>query len=337
MWAYVDDGVVAGSPANWISHQQAWSIWMSKHVLPVNGSTWIPSDMWSVIGAEVIKQCDEIDGVPDGLINDPNKCFFRPETLACRPSSTDSSTCLTAGQIGALKKIYSPWVDVNQTYVFDRYLPGGEDSYGSVHLAATAPDSIGLDFFRYFVYNDSNWDWQSLTVEDAYFFDQINPGDMIANSTDLREFAGEGHSGKLLTYVGLADPNISPGNPLHYYRNVDEFMTLNTNLTTSDWYRFFPVPGMQHCAGGNGANVFGAADTAASTPPLAYDADHSAILAMVKWVEEGIAPDKIIAAKYVDDDASNGVNFTRPICPYPAEITYLGNGSIWNATSFECK
>lgn len=94
---------------------------------------------------------------------------------------------------------------------------------------------------------------------------------------------------------------------------------------------------MLYFSGGIGANAFGAADTSAATPPLAYDADHSALLAMVQWVEEGIAPSKIIATKYVDDDSSNGVNFTRPICMYPQEITYTGNGSIWNATNFDCE
>lgn len=57
---------------------------------------------------------------------------------------------------------------------------------------------------------------------------------------------------------------------------------------------------------------------------------------MVEWVEEGEAPEKIVAAKYIDDDSSNGLNFTRPICAYPREITYKGEGSIWNATNFEC-
>lgn len=81
--------------------------------------------------------------------------------------------------------------------VFDGYLPGGEAQYDSVHLASTAPDSIGLDFFEYLVYNDTNWDWQTLTYADAVFFEELNPGQMIANSHDLTEFAGESHNGKV--------------------------------------------------------------------------------------------------------------------------------------------
>lgn len=94
---------------------------------------------------------------------------------------------------------------------------------------------------------------------------------------------------------------------------------------------------MLSSSGGIGANAFGAADTGSSTPPLALDADHSALLAMVQWVEEGVAPSKIVATKYVDDDVSNGVNFTRPLCMYPQQIIYTGSGSIWNATSFDCE
>lgn len=81
--------------------------------------------------------------------------------------------------------------------VFDGYLPGGEAQYGSVHLASTAPDSIGLQFYEYLVYNDTNWDWESLTYADAVFFEELNPGQMIANSHDLTEFAGESHNGKV--------------------------------------------------------------------------------------------------------------------------------------------
>ena len=61
------------------------------------------------------------------------------------------------------------------------------------------------------------------------------------------------------------------------------------------------------------------------------------MLAMIKWVEEGTAPDQLVAVKYIDDDVSSGVNFTRPLCAFPSEITYSGNGSIWNATSYSCE
>jgi hypothetical protein len=87
---------------------------MAAHVQPVNGSTWLDADHWSLVHDEVLRQCDALDGVTDGIINDPRRCFFRPETLACRPAQ-NTSACLTGPQIGALKEIYSDWRDVNNT------------------------------------------------------------------------------------------------------------------------------------------------------------------------------------------------------------------------------
>jgi TonB family protein len=93
--------------------------------------------------------------------------------------------------------------------------------------------------------------------------------------------------------------------------------------------RLFMVPGMQHCGGGPGANSFGQ-----FTP--AGDADHDVSLALERWVEKGIAPDKLIATKFVDDKPEKGVAMTRPLCPYPQAATYKGTGDTNDAANFEC-
>jgi feruloyl esterase len=97
------------------THLQPWGLRMASHVQPVNGSSWLDTSHWAAVHAEVMRQCDAIDGVVDNIIGNPQRCQFRPETLACRPSTNTSTVCLNSAQIGALKKIYSPWVDVNQT------------------------------------------------------------------------------------------------------------------------------------------------------------------------------------------------------------------------------
>jgi TonB family protein len=93
--------------------------------------------------------------------------------------------------------------------------------------------------------------------------------------------------------------------------------------------RLFMVPGMQHCGGGPGANSFGQ-----FTP--AGDADHDLSLALERWVEKGIAPDKLIATKFVDDKPEKGVAMTRPLCAYPEAATYKGSGDVNDAVNFEC-
>lgn len=258
--------------------------------------------------------------------------------------------------------------------VFDGYAPGGESVYGTVHLAPTAPYPVGLEYFRSFIYNDTNWDWQSLTYADAVFFDEINPGQVMATSPDLTGFTA--HGGKLLHYMGWGDPDISPGHSVccsldSVSFGLDELsffpvaallphrFTIHEPEQQGFHRRLLPVVScaghvallvspssllqgdfvtlILNLSGGDGANVFGAADSSWTTPPLSRDADHSALLAMVRWVEQGIAPDMITAVKYNNDDAREGVNFTRPLCPYPKEITYSGSGDIWNATNFSCE
>ncbi|GAA5850741.1 hypothetical protein JCM8547_009076 [Rhodosporidiobolus lusitaniae] len=328
------DGVLVGAPAYWLSHQQAWSIHLSQLVLPENSSTFIPSSYWSTIGEEALRQCDAIDGVEDGFIVDPQKCKFRPEELACRPDSSNSTVCLTAPQLAVLEKIYSDWI-ANETFIFSSYYPGGESNYASSpHLSSTSPDSLGVDFYQTFVYNDTDWEWESLTYESAFLWDYINTGHAIAANPDLREFEGRG--GKLLGFHGWADPNISPGASIAYYRNVERFMNLNTNTNISDYYRLFMIPGMGHCSSGDYPWCIDAADTSSSTLPLSFNSTYSALAALVDWVENDNAPEQLTAVKYVDDDYTQGVNRTRPLCPFPKDLKYDGQGDIWTAESFSC-
>jgi len=113
---------------------------------------------------------------------------------------------------------------------------------------------------------------------------------------------------------------------VNYYNSVEEAMGPGKPEL---FMRLLMVPGMQHCAGGPGANSFGQ-----FTP--AGDADHDISLALERWVEKGIAPDKLIATKFVDDKTEKGVAMTRPLCAYPAAATYKGAGDTDAAANFEC-
>lgn len=93
------------------------------------------------------------------------------------------------------------------------------------------------------------------------------------------------------------------------------------------------VPGMNHCAGGPGANSFGGAYQPAGSP---LDPQHDMVEALDAWVSQGAAPNQIIATKYNNDQPSQGAAFTRPLCPYPQTAQYSGQGDATNATSFNC-
>ncbi|KAI0642639.1 feruloyl esterase-like protein [Trametes meyenii] len=325
------DGIVIGSPANWMTHLQPWSVHMSLNVLPATSSRFIPRDTWvNVIGPEVMKQCDALDGLSDGIINDPRVCNFRPEVLTCRPGQ-NTSTCLTADQISAVHRIYADYYEADQTYVFGGYYPGGENAYPT-GLVGANPFALVADWFRFFLLNDTQWTMNDYNASAIQLGDEINPGQSNAIDPNLTAFAAAPHHGKVLHYVGWADQLISPGNSLHYYETVHEFTLGNSTLDVDDFYRLFTVPGMNHCAGGQAANAFGGV----SQPrPLSLEPEHNILAAMVRWVEEGVAPTTITGVKYKDDDVASGVAFTRPLCKYPSMVRFRG-GNPNLASSFDC-
>ena len=150
---------------------------------------------------------------------------------------------------------------------------------------------------------------------------------LMANSTnsDLSEFRD--HGGKMIQYAGWADTAIAPENGLNYYRKVTSVMG-----DVHSFYRVFMAPGMAHCYGGAGPNSFG---NGTSDGPI-LDTKHDLLKALDLWVERGIAPDKIIATKYFNDDRAMGVAMQRPLCPYPQISRYNGFGRTSDRSSFEC-
>jgi Tannase and feruloyl esterase len=114
-------------------------------------------------------------------------------------------------------------------------------------------------------------------------------------------------------YHGWGDPNVAPLASVDYYESVVQ--TMGGEAKTAGWIRLFMAPGMGHCGGGEGPNVF---DT---------------VSVIKQWVEKGKAPQKIIAS-HLD----NGVaDRTRPLCPYPQIAAYTGSGSTDDAANFICK
>jgi len=270
----------------------------------------------------------------DGIINDPRFCYFRPETLACRPGQ-DTSSCLTLPQIEAVNRIYTDYYEANQTWIFGSYYPGGELAYPS-GLVAADPFSISVDWFRYFVLNDTAWTVDQYDPSVIAVAEEINPGQANAIEYNITAFAGQSHNGKILHYVGWADQLISPGNSLHYYEGVSAFMNSATDLGIDDYYRLFTVPGMNHCAGGYGANAFGAVQQSSSgMPPLSLAPEYNVLAAIVQWVEGGIAPSSLTAVYWNDNNVTNGVGFTRPLCQYPKTLRYNG-GNQTSADGFTC-
>jgi feruloyl esterase len=296
------DGIIAGAPANNWVHLSAGSLWIAQAVHKDEAS-YIPVSKYALIHKAVLDACDGLDGVKDGVIEDPTRCRFDPKILECK--SDDSATCLTPSQVEAARKIYGPSKNPRTGQeIFPGLEPGSELGWGGLAGPQTFP--VSVDHFKYVVFKDPNWDWRTLNFDaDMALADRVDNGLLSAMDPDLRAFIE--HGGKLLMYHGWNDQLIAPQNTINYYRSVPE--TLRSSV------RLFMVPGMNHCAGGDGTSTFDAVST------------------LEQWVEQKHAPEQILASHM-----TNGtVDRTRPLCPYPQVARYKGSGSTNEAANFVCK
>jgi hypothetical protein len=325
------DGIVAGAPANFWTHLISGAAWNNRNLL-TDPSSYISSNKLPAISAVAVAACDAEDGLADGIISEPMQCHFDPAKLKC--TGPESDTCLTDPQITALKKIYAGPQTSSRKKIFPGYMPGGELGSGGWSLWITGPApmrslqfAFGSHFFSDMVFEDSNWDFRKLKLdEDVKTADTKMAAILNATDPNLRRFRKRG--GKLIMYHGWSDAAISPVNSIDYYDSVVAQM----GGETKDFMKLFMVPGLQHCFMGPGPNSFGQV----SSGPQG-DADHDILSAVERWVENGVAPAKIIATKYENDlDPSQGVKMTRPLCPYPQEAGYDGKGNPNDAASFAC-
>src|SRR5437588_7118330 len=324
------DGIVAGAPANHWTHLLAQAVW-DFQAADADPATYIPASKLPAIEAATLAQCDTADGIPDGVVDDPSACHFQPATLLCAGAESDS--CLTRPQLGALEKLYAgPRTAAGQ--VHPGHVPGGATGPESWALWITGPAPgkglitiFGTQFFRNMVFEDPEWDPRTFQLErdTRRADDKLGP---VLNATDpdLGSFGQRG--GKLVVYHGWSDPAISPLNAIAYYESVRAKMGAGK---ADGVVRLFMMPGVQHCGGGPGPSGF------AEASALSNDPEHDVEAATERWVEEGVAPARIVAAKYkTADDPASGVVRTRPLCPYPQVARYKGSGSTDEAASFVC-
>jgi feruloyl esterase len=257
---------------------------------------------------------------------------LNPDLLLCQ--GVESDRCLTPPQVAALKQLYDGTRNAKGGLLFPGYSPGGEaDPAGwRPWITGPAPDksllfAFGTGFYRNMVFGDPAWDYRTLNVDrDAKAADEKMGSILNATDPDLRRFSKRG--GKLILYHGWSDAAIPAQNTIEYYRSVLKKMGTRK---TREFVRLFMVPGMQHCGGGAGPNSFGQWGVARGDP------QHNIAAALERWVEQGIAPEQIVAAKHKSAmDPASAVERTRPLCAYPNLARYKGSGSTDDAANFEC-
>jgi hypothetical protein len=317
------DGIVANAP--WVD-QTGFTIGAMWNQKALSDVPITPAKM-ALVADKVMAKCDAIDGLKDGLIDDPRKCDFDPvrDVPACS-AGIDSPDCLTSSQAAAIAKVYGGPVSNGKPF-FPGFMPGSEavmpgmfgggNSSGWMNMIVSAqPNSKPADFglaentMRYLVNKPPKPDYDCGSFDfdrDIHMLD--NWGKLAdAKNPDLSKF--KKHGGKLLITYGWADPILQPLMGVNYYEQA----LAKNGPGTIDFFRLFMIPGMSHCSGGIGTDR------------------HDPMTAIINWVEKGKAPETIPASRAVN----NQVVRTRPLCPYPKVARYSGQGSIDDAANFSC-
>jgi pimeloyl-ACP methyl ester carboxylesterase len=302
------DGIVVGAPAMRTGNSNlgtAYAQVMFNQAAPKDGQgrpliehTFSTSDRQLVLNG-LLNRCDGLDGLKDGMIENVGQCRFQPARLQCTGDKTDS--CLSKAQVTALERAFA---GPKHSAGYPLYVPvpfdtGIVDTTGPIpgYIPTGAPGifgapsrdiSIDLDARIHEIRNNAS---QRLT-DTAYW-------------TNLNTFLSRG--GKILFYHGVSDPWFSAWDTWDYWLRA----SATNGEAWDDASRFYMVPGMGHCAGGNAFDQFDMLD------------------AVVKWVEAGEIPESIEAQRRDKPGVS------RPLCPFPS-YARLNGGDATKASSFTC-
>jgi feruloyl esterase len=238
------------------------------------------------------------------------------------------------GEIATLSALYAGPVNSAGVQVFPGYPVGGQTGANGWPLWVTGPSQgtgalfgFGYYYFVNMVYGNPAWNPYAFNVDsDVAAADADTGATLNAMESDLTAFRERG--GKLILFHGWSDPAIAAGNTINYYQSV---LSNSRQILRPPFIRLFLAPGMQHCQYGPGPDSFGQNGFDQGDP------QHDLESALELWVEQGVAPEQIIATKYNTDlDPASGVARTRPLCAYPTVARWTGQGSTDDAANFEC-
>lgn len=355
------DGWSIGAPIYDYTDKQTYSAtWVAQALFANNREGYLRHTKLKVLGTAVYERCDATDGLRDGLIDDPRQCDFNAvRDLPVCPAGTDQDDCFTDAELAAITKIYTgpgagnypglvkggEWLDVPANE-----MSGGWDTYitGRLRPAATDRNTIGqmerdpyggdefmpvqlrnaMSFFKYLAFEEDRPEFDAMRDLDfAHVPDTTFMADMMnADDPDLGSVRQAGK--KILLWHGWADVGLNPLRTIEYYESVQQ--TLGKQAT-AEFLRLFMVPGMYHCEGGPGPDVF------------------DDLGALEQWVESGISPQRIIAYKTQGANdfyparkaaakavATTRILRSRPLCAYPEVARYKGQGDLDDAANFAC-
>ncbi|HEY7671862.1 MAG TPA: tannase/feruloyl esterase family alpha/beta hydrolase [Gammaproteobacteria bacterium] len=317
------DGIIANAP--WVDQTgfTVGAIWNHRAMTEAP----LTAAKMALVAERVMATCDAVDGLGDGLIDDPRNCDFAPaRDVPLCAAGTDTDACLTAAQAEAVAKVYSGPTSNGKPY-FPGFMPGSEavttglfgGGSGSGWMNVIVPREPGgnaADFgladntMKYLVHVPPNPNWDFHTFNFDRDIPMLAGWGALANAKDpdLAKFRARG--GKIIMTYGWADTILQPLMGVHYYESA----VAENGPDTPDFFRLFMAPGMAHCGGGIGPDR------------------HDSVSAIIDWVEADAAPDSMIASRVVDGNVVR----SRPLCPYPEVARHTGRGSIDDAAKFRC-
>lgn len=320
------DGIISGAAANDWVHLFTSFVW-NESINLASQDGYLTLDDFKTIHHVVTNACAKAGDAEHGFLSDPLQCQVNADAFGLTPAKLHTYESIHAGpKNGTGQPVFAGqpygselnWSGVVSTANFDA---ARSDAQMSMY---------GGNFFRNFVYQDRKWSFNNLDL-DKTLKDAREIG-KIMNATDVTFKGFQARGGKFIAYAGLSDSIVTPLSSVHYYQSVvaaQDKAPAAALAQTQKFYRLFLAPGVGHCGGGPGPNEFGQAGGAG-------DAEHDLVVALERWVEEGVAPARVIATKFNDEDHAKGVAMTRPLCAYPKVARYKGTGDVADAESFSC-
>ena len=315
------DGIVAAAPAYDWTGITAGFVQNQQAIFPdgdVDDPVLTPATL-ELLGASILAACDDDDGVEDGVLNDPRRCGFEPEDLPRCAGDRPADGCVTTAQLAAINAVYDGPTS-NGEPIYHGFNYGGENDGGGwdswvvsapQRRAAGVPNAqygFGTELFKYFVFDDPDWDYT--TYDFSTWKEDVAETAAILNATDPNLGAFRDSGGKIIYWTGWSDLALAPLGTIDYYERLEA-----GDPGARDYARLYMLPGVLHCAGGPG--------------PDRVDW----VEAIRAWVEEGRAPERLLASKLGQDGQPT---MTRPLCPYPQVAVYDGTGDPNDNASFAC-
>ena len=245
----------------------------------------------------------------DGVIENPGACTFDPKALQC--SGAEDSACLTPAQVESARTMYA---GASHPVTRASVLPGlarGSELAWSVIGGACADHGFAVEAYKYVIAKDRTWDGSRFDPRVDHDRAQAIDPDDVLGSTDANMRAFFARGGKLMLYHGWSDAQVTPYNTIDFFQKV---VASHGGAGVGTSIQLYMVPGMNHCAGGPGTDLF------------------DRVSAVEEWIKTGSAPTRIEAWH-----ATGGtIDRRRPLCPFGQVAQWNGTGSTNESANFAC-